>query len=65
MVQTLGDSTILVRFGSRLDENANRRAIGFAAALESEEIAGIVEIVPSLVSVLLRFDPLIDRKSVV
>ncbi|KFL28794.1 hypothetical protein JP75_24290 [Devosia riboflavina] len=61
MVQTLGDSTILVRFGSRLDENANRRAIGFAAALESDGIAGIVEIVPSLVSVLLRYDPLISR----
>ncbi|MGV3573547.1 MAG: 5-oxoprolinase subunit B family protein [Devosia sp.] len=61
MVQTLGDSTILVRFGSRLDENANRRAIGFAAALESEPVAGIVEIVPSLVSVLLRYEPLISR----
>lgn len=61
MVQTLGDSTILVRFGSRLDENANRRAIGFAATLESEPVAGIVEIVPSLVSVLLRYDPLISR----
>lgn len=61
MVQTLGDSTILVRFGSRLDENANRRAIGFAAALESERLPGIVEIVPSLVSVLLRYDPLISR----
>lgn len=61
MVQPLGDSTILVRFGSRLDENANRRAIGFAAALESEPVAGIVEIVPSLVSVLLRYDPLISR----
>lgn len=61
MVQTLGDSAILVRFGSRLDENANRRAIGFAAALESEPIAGIIEIVPSLVSVLLRYDPLNSR----
>lgn len=61
MVQALGDSAILVRFGSRLDENANRRAIGFAATLESEEIAGIIEVVPSLVSVLLRYDPLISR----
>lgn len=61
MVQALGDSAILVRFGSRLDENANRRAIGFAVALESEPIAGIVEIVPSLVSVLLRYDPLVSR----
>lgn len=61
MVQALGDSAILVRFGSRLDENANRRAIGFAAALEDQPIAGVVEIVPSLVSVLVRYDPLISR----
>lgn len=61
MVQALGDSAILVRFSSRLDENANRRAISFASALESEPIAGIVEIVPSLVSVLLRYDPLVSK----
>lgn len=61
MVQVLGDSAILVRFGSRLDEQANRRAIGFAAALESQPIAGVVEIVQSLVSVLLRYEPLISR----
>lgn len=57
MVQTLGDSGILVRFGSTLDEKANRRALNFAAALEIDPIAGIIEIVPSLVSVLLRYDP--------
>ena len=57
MVQTLGDSAILVRFGSTLDEKANRRAISFAAALENDPVAGIIEIVPSLVSVLVRYDP--------
>lgn len=61
MVQALGDSAILVRFGSRLDEMANRRAIGFAAALEREPVAGVLEVVPSLVSVLLRYDPLKSR----
>ena len=61
MVHTLGDSAILVRFGSTLDEKANRRAISFAAALENDPVAGIIEIVPSLVSVLLRYDPRLSR----
>lgn len=61
MVQALGDSAILVRFGSRLDEQANRRALGFAAALERDPVVGVLEVVPSLVSVMLRYDPLLSR----
>lgn len=61
MVQPLGDSAVLVRFGSHLDAVANRRAVGFARVLAFEPIAGVVEIVPSLVSVLLRYDPLRTR----
>lgn len=57
LLQPLGDSALLVRFGSHLDEAANRRAILFASALNIEPIAGVVEVVPSLVSVLLRYDP--------
>lgn len=61
MVQALGDSAILLRFGSQLDEKANRRAAGFAVALEKAPIPGVLEIVPSLVSVLLRYDPARSR----
>ncbi len=53
----LGDSALLVRFGARLDDAANRQALAFAAALAADPIAGVVEVVPSLVSVLLRYDP--------
>jgi len=63
MVQALGDSAVLVRFGSRLDEMANRRATAFVRDLASAEIAGVLEVVPSLVSVLLRYDPLKIRYS--
>lgn len=63
MVQALGDSAILVRFGSSLDERANRQAIGFAAHVQDEPIEGILEIVPSLVSVLMRYDPALVRFS--
>ena len=53
----LGDSALLVRFGQSLDDAANRAALAFAARLEADGIAGVVEIVPSLVSVLVRYDP--------
>lgn len=53
----LGDSALLVRFGDRLDEAANRAAIGFAVRLAEAAPEGVDEITPNLVSVLLRFDP--------
>jgi KipI family sensor histidine kinase inhibitor len=53
----LGDSALLVRFGDRLDEAANRAAIGFAARLAESPPEGVEEITPNLVSVLLGIDP--------
>jgi KipI family sensor histidine kinase inhibitor len=53
----LGDSALLVRFSDRLDEEANRAAISFAARLRDMPPEGVEEAVPNLVSVLLRFDP--------
>ena len=54
----LGDSGLLVRFGSTLTDAANRAAIALARRLDHDPIAGVAEIVPNLVSVLLRYDPL-------
>jgi len=61
MLQPLGDSALLVRFGSHLDEAANSRAIAFAKAAEAQSIDGVLEIVPSLVSVLIRYNPMMSR----
>lgn len=61
MLQPLGDSALLVRFGSHLDETANSRAIAFAQAAQAQPIDGVIEIVPSLVSVLIRYNPIISR----
>ena len=57
LLQTLGDAALLVRFADTLSEAANRRAIAFAHKLERERPAGIEEIVPGLVSVMLRTAP--------
>ena len=54
----LGDSGLLVRFGTTLTDAANRAAIALALLLDREPLPGVVEVVPNLVSVLLRYDPL-------
>ncbi|HEY8595663.1 MAG TPA: allophanate hydrolase subunit 1 [Devosiaceae bacterium] len=52
----LGDSAILVRFADKLDDLGNRAAVGFSRHLEDHPIPGVLEIMPNLVSVLLRYD---------
>ena len=54
----LGDSAVLVRFADRLSDAANRAAIAFSRSLDAEPLLGVVEVVPNLVSVLLRYDAL-------
>ena len=56
-IAPLGDSALLVRFGKSLDDAANRGALALAARLEADPISGVTEIVPSLVSVLVRYEP--------
>jgi KipI family sensor histidine kinase inhibitor len=51
----LGDQAMLVRFGDSLSNAANLAAAGFARRVLLETIPGVVEIVPGLVSVLLRY----------
>lgn len=53
----LGDSCLLVRFGAVLTDAANRAAIALALALDRAPITGVTEVVPNLVSVLLRYEP--------
>ncbi len=53
----LGDRALLIRFAESLSEEANRAAIAFAARVAAEAVPGVVEVVPNLVSVLLRYEP--------
>jgi len=53
----LGEAALLVRFAERLEDGANRRALALTAQLAREPIAGVLEVVPSLVSVLVRYAP--------
>lgn len=58
-IMPLGDSGLLVRFGTTLTDAANRAAIALALLLDRAPLPGVVEVVPNLVSVLLRYDPLV------
>jgi len=57
LLQPLGDNALLVRFGVSLSDEANRAALAFSRALAMRPIHGVVEVVPNLVSVLLRYEP--------
>jgi len=57
LILPVGDAALMVRFGSSLSQAANRAATRFARQLAEAPLAGVLEVVPNLVSVLLRYDP--------
>lgn len=58
LILPLGDGGLLVRFATSLSDAANARAVAFASLLADRDLPdGVLEVVPSLVSVLLRYDP--------
>ncbi len=58
MIRTVGLDGMLVSFGDRLSERANRAAIAFRAELDAQGWDGVEESSSSLVSCYVRFDPL-------
>ena len=57
VLQPLGDAALLIRVGTGLSDAANRRAVALARQLADDPPDGVVEVVPGLVSVLLRYVP--------
>ncbi len=57
MLLPLGDRALLVRFGTHLGEDVNLRAITATRCLISADLDGVEEVSPTLVSVLIRYDP--------
>lgn len=57
-IAPLGVDGLIVRFGDRLTEAANRAALAFRAAIEAAGLAGIQETSASPAAVYLRFDAL-------
>lgn len=57
LILPLGDRSLLVRFSEALSEAANRAAVAFGKEVEAARLTGVREVVPNLVSVLLRYEP--------
>ncbi|SNR52187.1 5-oxoprolinase subunit B family protein [Puniceibacterium sediminis] len=57
-IRSVGTDGLLVSFGDRLSEPANRAALAFRAAVDRAGWTGVEETSTSLVSTYLRFDPL-------
>lgn len=57
LIVPLGDTGLLVRFADTLSEAANASALAFAQGAAAAGLPGVEEVVPTLVSVLLRYDP--------
>jgi len=60
LILPLGDRGLLVRFSDTLSEAANRAAVKFGRRAEAARLPGVVEVVPNLVSVLLRYAADVD-----
>ena len=57
LILPLGDRGLLVRFADTLSEPANRAALAFSGRAHVAGLPGVDEVVPNLVSVLLRCVP--------
>ncbi|MFC3614503.1 allophanate hydrolase subunit 1 [Lutimaribacter marinistellae] len=56
VIRSAGLDGMLVTFGDRVSEPANRAAIAFRDQIQAEAIAGVIETSTSLASAYLRFD---------
>lgn len=54
-----GDSAVSIRFGEEISPLLNARVTGFACAVETAQIQGVLELVPSYCALMVRYDPLV------
>lgn len=52
-----GDMALMLQFGESIDADANARVIAMANRLQDMAVPGVLDIVPTYRSLLLRYDP--------
>ena len=57
-IEPLGESTLLLRFGDRLDIATNASVHAASVALQMAHLPGIIDIVPAYATLALHYDPL-------
>lgn len=55
-IMPAGDAALVVEFGDIIDENVNAHVHALARKIEEQHIEGIMEVVPTFRSVLVRYD---------
>lgn len=56
-----GDSALCLQLGETIDAGVNARVIALGAALTADPVLGVIEVVPTYRSLLVRYDPEIIR----
>ncbi|HWB45481.1 MAG TPA: 5-oxoprolinase subunit PxpB [Hyphomicrobiaceae bacterium] len=54
-----GDAAVTVEFGSEIDPAINARVLALDAAVNADELPGLIETVPTYRSLMVQFDPLV------
>lgn len=54
-----GDTALIVEFGEGIDRRISQRVLALAESLNSANIAGIIETVPTFRSLMVYYDPLV------
>ncbi len=54
-----GDTALVVEFGDRIDRSLSAAVLSLARNLDTEQIAGIVETVPTFRSLMVHYEPLV------
>jgi inhibitor of KinA len=60
-VRPVGDSGVLLVFGSTVDAGLFDRILALDAALNADPLPGMVETVPAYVTLLIEYDPLVTE----
>lgn len=56
VIEALGQSALLVRFGNRVDTQLNARVLALAGSVRSESFPGVLDVVPAYASLAVHFD---------
>jgi len=59
ILHAVGDSAIQVNFGNDISPTTNQRVSGLAKAIQTNKLAGIIDLTPTFNSLLIHYDPLL------
>jgi allophanate hydrolase subunit 1 len=61
-----GEAALVVEFGRTIEPAVHNRVLALDAALTTRKLAGVVELVPTIRSLMIHYDPLvIDRAALI